>query len=174
MSMLDELVPSLPKSEARIDKSYKNCEQRKRFIHVNKKEFSAHLEKAKSDLTRIENDYNSKAWDWVVIKAYYAIHHAINALLIKVKGFYSKDHFCSILALKHFELLSADLYLNLRKIHSKFSDFTGFDVTYSLRKIGQYNIKKWKLISKSDAESVYSFAKELISFIEEVCYDISN
>lgn len=63
-----------------------------------------------------------------------------------------------------------NLYQKLRNINTKFSDFTGFDVTYTLRKISQYDVRKWKDITEKDADSIYSLAKELISFIEKRCY----
>jgi len=146
--VIEELISRLPKSPEGIKKAYKNCSRLKRFINVKNSEFSAHLEKAKSDLAKIKSDYDNQAWDWVIIKSYYSIHHTINSLLVKVKGFYSKDHTCTILALKHFELIPDDTYKKLREIDTKFSDFTGFDITYALRKISQYDVRKWKNITK--------------------------
>lgn len=168
--VIEELVPKLPKTEKSIKCAYESCLNLKKFVFVESKEFAAHLEKAKSDLKSAETDYKAESWDWVIVKAYYAIHHAINALLVKSKGFYSKDHICAILALKSFELIPEVLYQKLRKIDAKFSDFTGFDITYTLRKISQYDVRKWKDISATDAKSIYSLAKELIAFIEERCY----
>ncbi|MDO8656705.1 MAG: hypothetical protein Q7K45_05700, partial [Nanoarchaeota archaeon] len=82
----------------------------------------------------------------------------------------AKDHFCVLLALKHFDLIPADLYLKLREIHTTFSDFTGFDVSYTLRKIGQYDVVQWKQLTQEDAQSVYSLAKEIISYVERRCF----
>lgn len=168
--VIEELISKLPKTSKGIENAYKNCSRLKRLIRVKNSEFSAHLEKAKSDLAKIKSDYDNRAWDWVIIKSYYSIHHAINALLVKVKGFYSKDHICAILALKYFELIPNDIYKKLRLIDKKFSDFRGFDITYSLRKISQYDVRKWKRISKKDAETIYYLAKEIVSYVEERCY----
>src|SRR3989344_340722 len=168
--MIDEVIPSLPIKEESIKSSYENCFSKRCFIEVDNREFSAHLEKAKSDLARVKNDYQQESWDWVIVKSYYSIMHAFNALLVKEKGFFSKDHFCTILSLKYFELVPREMYLKLRNIHTKFSDFTGFDVTYSLRKISQYDVYRWKEIAPRDAEAVYQLAKEVVSFVEKRCY----
>lgn len=166
--VIEEIVPNLPKKAERIQKAYESCSER--FITVSKEEFSAHLEKSKSDLANVESDFLKGSWDWAIIKSYYATHHAINALLIKEKGFYSKDHICAILALKFFEILPVVLYQELREINAKFSDFTGFDVSYTLRRISQYDVRKWKQVSKNDAEAIYSLAKKIVAFVEEECY----
>ena len=168
--MIDDIISTLPKSKEKIEKSYTNCEKLKKYVAIGNSEFVSHLEKAKSDLSSIETDFQQEKWDWVIIKAYYSIHHAINTLLIKFLGFYSKDHFCSILALKNFELIDEDTYKKLKNISTKFSDFTGFEISYSLRKISQYDVEKWKQISKEDASKVYDFAKEFVAFVEKRCF----
>lgn len=169
--VIEELIPQLPKTKKGIENAYGNCRRLKRFISVEEDEFESHLEKAKSDLSKVKADFDTEGWDWAIIKSYYSVHHAINAMPVRFKGFYSKDHICAILALKYFDLLSEDLYTELRKIHTKFSDFTGFDITYALRKISQYDVKKWKQVSKEDAEAVHGFARKLVSFVEERCYE---
>lgn len=169
--VLEEIISQLPKNSEAIKKVFENCLERKKFIEIKKEEFITHLEKAKSDLKNIANDYEKKAWDWVVIKSYYAIHHAINALLVNKRGFFSKDHICGVIALKNFEIIDEAFYNKLKEINEKFSDFTAFDIMYSLRKLSQYDVIKWKDLSESDAKSIYSFAKEFISFVERKCYE---
>jgi len=170
--VIEELVSQLPKTKESIAKSYESCDTQKRFVKVGKDSFLPHLEKAKSDLSRITPDMENGYWDWVIIKSYYATHHAINALLVKSLGFYSKDHICAILALKNHELLPDELYNKLRSINAKFSDFTGFDITYSLRKISQYNVMRWKSLTKNDARAAYSLADEMVRFAEERCHSV--
>ncbi len=169
--MIEEIIPQLPKTEDRVKNAYESCSNTGKFINVKNEEFSAHLEKAKSDLKNVGADFEKQAWDWVIIKSYYAMHHAINALLIKEKGFYSKDHICAILALKFHELIPVETYNMLREINSKFSDFSGFDITYTLRKISQYDVRKWKSLSKADAESIHLVSKEIVSYVEQRCYE---
>ena len=60
--MIDEVIPSLPIKEESIKSSYENCFSKRCFIEVDNREFSAHLEKAKSDLARVKNDYQQESW----------------------------------------------------------------------------------------------------------------
>ncbi len=168
--MIENIISTLPRNKESVYKGFCNCRKLKKYILVSEKEFAPHLEKAKSDLSKIRADFENEAWDWVVIKSYYSIHHAINALLIRFQGFYSKDHFCAILALKNFDLVPSDIYEKLRKISTKFSDFTGFEISYSLRKIGQYDVIRWKQLSKEDASKIYNFTKEFVAFVEKRCF----
>lgn len=150
--VLEEIKARIPKRKKAIKTFYESCTSRKKFIKVENTEFIIHLEKAKHDLQRAVEEFKDECWDWTIIKAYYAIHHAANALLVKRTGFFSKDHVCLIVSLKHLEVIPDDFYEKLRSLHSRFSDFSAFELVYSLRKISQYNIVKWKELSKSDAE----------------------
>lgn len=169
--VLDELDSHLPRTAQELENAHRACDERKKFISVPNREFAAYLEKAKSDLERVESDYLAEGWDWVVVKSYYAIHHASNALLVRFQGKFSKDHICTILALKRLNLIPASFYDGMRAIYSKFSDFTAFDLTYLMRKVGQYDVRKWKDIDKNDADAIYSFAKEFLGFAEKRCYE---
>ncbi len=169
--MIEEFVSNLPKTREGVKSAFENCSSRAKFIEAAKTEFKNHLEKAKSDLRSIENDFSTEFWNWVVVKSYYAMHHAANALLIKSGGMFSKDHICAIIALKHSELLPDDFYERIRKIHAKFSDFTAFEAAYNIRKIGQYDVVRWKEIKKADAEVFFGLAKEFIAFAEARCYE---
>ncbi|MGC8812551.1 MAG: HEPN domain-containing protein [Candidatus Aenigmatarchaeota archaeon] len=164
--VLEELSSKLPKRKRAIKSFYETCLSRKKFIKVESSEFSIHLEKAKHDLQRAIKEFEDECWDWTIIKAYYSIHHAANALLVKKAGFFSKDHVCLIISLKHLELIPNEFYEELRTLYSKFSDFSAFELVYSLRKISQYNIIKWKELSKKDAEIVLEFAKKFVKFVE--------
>lgn len=164
--MLEQIRSEMPKSKESIESFFGSCIQRKRFLEEKKEEFFIHLEKAKHDLTRAIAEFEDKCYDWTVVKAYYAMHHAANSLLIKKKGLFSKDHICLVIALKHFELIPDNFYEKLRELHSKFSDFTAFDMTYSLRKISQYDVIKWKQVSENDALIILEFSKKFIGFVE--------
>jgi len=166
--VLEEIKSRLPKRKKTIKTFYESCFSRKKFIKVENSEFTVHLEKAKHDLHRAIKEFEDNCWDWTIIKAYYAIHHAANALLIRKAGFFSKDHICLIVALKNLELIPSEFYEKLRTLHSRFSDFSAFELVYSLRKMGQYNIVKWKELSRNDAKIVLEFAKGFVRFVEEV------
>lgn len=163
---LNEIKSKLPKKESSIEKFYQSCEQRKKFISTAKESFKNHLKKAKHDLYRAIREFEDKCWDWTIIKAYYAIHHAANALLIRKKGFFCKDHSCLIIALKYFNLIKEDLFKELSKLHESFADILGLDLTFQLRKLGQYDVIEWEKITEKDASLIISIAKKFISFVE--------
>lgn len=164
--LIDELKSKLPKTDIAIAGFFGSCSERKTYVETEKSETVRHLEKAKHDLSRAIREFEDNCFDWTVIKAYYAIHHAGNALLVKGRGVFSKNHVCLIIALRHLDLISDEFYQELRGIHSKFSDFTAFDMTYSLRKISQYDVVRWKSIGRDDADAMLSFAKKFVGFVE--------
>ncbi|VVB60959.1 HEPN domain protein [uncultured archaeon] len=164
--LIEELKSKLPKREQSINSFFASCSERKSYINAESSDIALHLEKAKHDLSRAIKEFEDGCFDWTVIKAYYSIHYAGNALLIKRQGVFSKSHVCLIIALKRLNLISDDFYGELREIHSKFSDFTAFEITYSLRRIGQYDVVKWKSIGREDADALISFAKKFIQFVE--------
>jgi uncharacterized protein (UPF0332 family) len=164
--VLEEIKARLPQRRKTIKTFYESCTSRKKFIKVESTEFFIHLEKAKHDLQRAMEEFKDRCWDWTIVKAYYAIHHAANALLIKKAGFFSNDHICLIVSLKYLELLPENFYEKLRTLYSRFSDFSAFELVYSLRKLSQYNTAKWKEISRSDAKVVLEFAREFVRFVE--------
>jgi len=166
--VLEEVGSKLPTRKDSIKAYYETCASRKKFINIDASEAILHLEKAKHDLSRAIKEFEDDCWDWTIIKAYYSIHHAANALLIKKAKMFSKDHICLIVALKHLGLIPNEFYEELRKLHSKFSDFTAFEIAYSLRKVSQYDVVKWKELSKEDAELVLEFAKKFVKFVEEL------
>ncbi len=158
----------LPMKEESIRKFYQNCEKRKKFIETDKSNCEKHLKKAKHDLFRSTKEFDDKCWDWTVVKAYYAIHHAANSILLKNKGFFCKDHSCLIIALKHHKLIKDDLFKDLSDLHESLSDVLGLDITFQLRKIGQYDVNEWENITEKDAESTITIAKKIVSSAENV------
>lgn len=160
----------LPKKEKSIEKFYLNCEKRKKFVAVGKENYKKHLKKAKHDFYRAEKEYNDKCWDWTVIKSYYSIHHAANALLLGKKGFFCKDHSCLIVALKYYSLIKEDLFKELLDLYDSLADVFGLDLTFQLRKLSQYDVNEWENIKEEDASLTISIAKKLISFVENENY----
>ena len=163
---LDEIKLKLPAKEKGIEKFYCNCENRKKFIQSDKENYKQHFEKAKHDLYRAEKEAEDKCWDWTIIKAYYAVHHAANSILLKKKGFFCKDHSCLIIALKYHNLIEKELFDELSKLHEKFADVLSLDLAFQLRKIGQYSVSEWQNLSEADASLILSIAKKFLSFVE--------
>ena len=164
--LLEELKSKLPKRKKSIENFFNSCMERKSFVKTDSQEYVLHLEKSKHDLNRALKEFEDKCFDWTIIKAYYAVHHVANALLIKKQGMFSKNHICLLVALKYLNLIPEEFYQKLREIHSKFSDFSAFEITYSLRKISQYSVAKWKELTENDTKAILLFAKQFVAFVE--------
>lgn len=157
---------NLPEKEKSFKKFFNNCKNRKKFVDDTKEHYKQHFKKAKHDLTRAIAEFNDGCWDWTIIKAYYAIHHAGNSLLSKFKNQFSKDHSCLIIALKHFNIIDESLFEELTKLNEKFSDILSFDLMFQLRKISQYSVDEWEDLTKEDANLVLNVAKKIVKFAE--------
>jgi len=164
--MIENIKGKLPKEEKAVEKFYQSCEIRKKYVESKSDFADKHLKKAKHDLYRATREFEDKCWDWTVIKAYYAIHHAGNALLLKKKGFFCKDHYCLIVALKYHNLIKDELFNELSKLHESFADTLGLDLTFQLRKMSQYDVNEWENVKESDASLIVSVAKKFVSFVE--------
>lgn len=164
---INKLEIKLPKKEDSIEKFFRGCEKRKKFIEDSKEHHKRHLKKAKHDLSRAIAEFEDECWDWTIVKSYYAIHHGGNALLSRNKNQFSKDHSCLIIALKHYDLIDTSLFDELVKINERFSDVLSLDLTFQLRKISQYSVDEWEELSKEDAELILNVAKKFIKFVEE-------
>lgn len=163
---IEKIEVKLPKKESSIKKFFNNCEKRKKLVIDTEEHYKKHLKKAKHDLMRAIAEFEDECWDWTVIKAYYSIHHAGNALLSKNKNVYSKDHSCLIVALKYYNLIDQALFEELTKINKKFSDVLSLDLTFQIRKIG-YSVDEWEELTKEDAELILNIAKKFVKFVEE-------
>jgi uncharacterized protein (UPF0332 family) len=70
-------------------------EKRMRKIEPNDKLSKEHIEKAKHNLKAADYNVQGHFDDWAVSQSYYAMYHALLAILFK-KGFESKNHECTI------------------------------------------------------------------------------
>ena len=72
-------------------------ESEKRMIKIkpNDKLSKEHIEKAKHNLKAADYNVQGHFDDWAVSQSYYAMYHALLAILFK-KGFESKNHECTI------------------------------------------------------------------------------
>jgi len=165
--VIENLTPKLPKKEKTAERFFLSCERRKKIIADTEGHYVQRLEKAKHDLARASAEFKDGCWDWTIIKAYYAIHHAANALLSKKKNVFSKDHSCLIVSLQHYNLIPKDIFNDLSKVHEKFSDIFSLDITFQLRKIGQYGVDEWKNIGEKDAKMIMDVATKFVRFAEE-------
>jgi len=164
--VIEKIKSKLPKKDESLQKVFEFCTKRKKIIQDTEGHSLARLEKAKHDLSRAFEEIKANSFDWTVIKAYYAIHHAGNALLSKKRQEFSKDHQCLIVALHHFNLIPSNLFQELKKIDERFSDVLSLDIGFELRKISQYGVDGWKEISRKDAEMLLDVARKFVEFVE--------
>lgn len=157
----------LPLQEEFVKRFFANCENRRKFVEDAEEHYKQHLKKAKHDLERALAEFRDGCWDWTIIKSYYAVHHAGNALLSKNKSLFSKDHSCLIIALKYYDLIDQSLFEKLVKINERFSNVFSLDLTFQLRKISQYSVDEWEDLTKEDDEVILEIAKQFIKYVEE-------
>lgn len=164
--MIKDIKIKIPKTEKAIENSLKACEKRRKFVTDTEEHYKKRLKKAKHDLQRAIDEFQGNTWDWTIIKAYYAMHHAANALFSKKKGLFSKDHSCLLIALKYYNLINKEFFDKLVSITEEFSDTLSIDIAFEMRKIGQYDVDKWEELTKEDAEKVLEVAKQFVAYVE--------
>ena len=71
-----------------------------------------------------------------------------------------------IISLKYHNLINDDFFKELSTLHESLSDILGLDLTFQLRKLGQYDVNEWENITEKEASLIISVAKKLISFVE--------
>ena len=169
--MMDRVKIKLPKAEKAMYNFFSNCEKKKKFVKDVKGHYIKHLKKAKHDFSRALDEFEDECWDWTIVKSYYAIFHAGNALLSKKKGLFSKDHSCLISALKVWNLIGNELFSKLVKVYERFSDTLSIDLTFQLRKISQYDVDSWEDLTKKDARLVLEVSREFVKWVESEVYD---
>ena len=74
-------------------------EKRMKQIAPNYARSKEHIEKAKHNLLAAEYNFKGHFEDWAVSQSYYAMYHALLAILFK-KGYESKNHECTINAIE--------------------------------------------------------------------------
>jgi uncharacterized protein (UPF0332 family) len=75
-------------------------EDRLKKISPNTQQSTNHLHKAKHNLKAAQYSKQGGYTDWTVSQAYYALYHALLALLYK-HGYESKNHSCTLAAIQH-------------------------------------------------------------------------
>ena len=89
-------------------------EKRLRKIKPNDKLSKEHIEKAKHNLKAANYNVQGHFDDWAVSQSYYAMYHALLAILFK-KGFESKNHECTISTVE-FLIESKEINLGIEDI----------------------------------------------------------
>lgn len=69
--------------------------------------------------------------------------------------------------MKYHDLIDKSLFEELIKINKKFSNILSLDLTFQVRKIGQYSVDEWEELKREDVELILKVAKKFIKFVEE-------
>ena len=89
--------------------------KRMRKIRPNDKLYKEHIEKAKHNLKAADYNVQGHFDDWAVSQSYYAMYHALLAILFK-KGFESKSHECTLSTIE-FLIESKEINLDLEDLY---------------------------------------------------------
>ncbi|PIN77032.1 hypothetical protein COV15_03350 [Candidatus Woesearchaeota archaeon CG10_big_fil_rev_8_21_14_0_10_34_12] len=158
----------MPDNKSKLGWCLKN-EKRMKKISPNNALSKEHIEKAKHNL--MAADYNAKGnfEDWAVSQSYYAMYHALLAILFK-KGFESKNHECTISTV---EFLVEIKQINLSKEDLSFirttEQMTSKDAK-SLREEFQYGTKT--KVNKILLTQLLQKSREIVEKIELMLSDM--
>lgn len=152
---------ALPKTEEALEKAYENCEMKKSFRNVDNEQFQDYLMRSQKDIASADNDFKNGDYYWARIKAYQALFHILNALLVKHFGYYSKDHGCILTALLKNNIITDKIASQLHLVvenATKNAAMTSEDAVQDIddfriqRNFALYKPKAWKEITKEDIE----------------------
>src|SRR3989338_6320511 len=151
----------LPKTEKALERAYLACESKKKLRKIDNNTFSDYVIRSQKDIASADNDFKNEDYYWARIKAYQALFHMLNALLVKNLGYYSKDHGCIINALLKHKIITDDTAAKLHIIvndTSKKSIETSDDAIQDIddfriqRNFALYKPKAWEDVTKQDIE----------------------
>jgi len=147
----------LPKTANALENAYTNCE--KKFRKIDSSQFKDYVIRSQKDIFSAENDFKNEDYYWARIKAYQALFHMLNALLVKNFGYYSKDHGCILTALLKNRIINdetaSQLHLlveNVVKTKIKTSEeaIQDIDDFRIQRNFALYKPKAWEEITRKD------------------------
>ncbi len=156
----------------KIKKSFEECKRKKLLLSVelDEENIKGHIEKAKHYLKAV--DYNMKDFqDVAVASAFYAMYHALLALLRK-HGYVARAQECAINAVQHLIIenkINLDMkYIDFIRLTDK-SKGTG---AKNLREELQYGIKT--SVQEEILETLKKNAIEFVEVIETLLYTLKE
>lgn len=157
-----------PTAEGSLERAFEACNGKNVFrkVDATPKDF---LEKSQYDLSRAKEDFERKDYVWAIVKGYYSIFHASNAILLLKKGYISKDHGCLYVALRKFDLIPSELFGQLEVI-SEALDINAFFTLMDARKTSTYDVVAWKEVEAGDARIVLDAAQAVIKIAMGVIF----
>ncbi len=150
---------TLPKTAKALENAYKNCEINNKFRKVDAQQFHDYAVRSQKDIASADNDFKNEDYYWTRIKAYQALFHMLNALLVKHYGYYSKDHGCILTALLKNNIITDEIASQLHLVVEnalKSSAKTSEDIMQDIddfriqRNFALYKPKAWEEVTKMD------------------------
>jgi len=144
-------------------------EKRMRKIKPNDKLSKEHIEKAKHNLKAADYNIQGHFDDWAVSQSYYAMYHALLAILFK-KGFESKNHECTI--------STVEFLIEVKEINLSMEDLSFIRTTEqmttkdakSLREEFQYGTKTY--VNRILLAELLQKSKAIVEKIEIILSDM--
>lgn len=138
-----------------------------RKIKPNSKESKKQIKKSESDLEVMQYLFIGNKSDWVASAAFYAMYHALLAILYKL-GYESRNQECTITAI---EKLIADKIINLEERYiSLIRDIQNIESAKSIREEMQYSSET--SMENERCKRLMNQAKEFVDRIKEVLEEI--
>lgn len=154
---------TLPKTGEALEKAYENC--KRKFREIDSQKFQDYVVRSQKDMASADNDFKSEDYYWARIKAYQALFHMLNALLVKNFGYYSKDHGCILTALLKNSIITDEIASKLHIVVGslpKGNATTSEDALQDIddfriqRNFALYKPKAWEEVTKEDIEQELS------------------
>ena len=139
-----------------------------RKIEKNPKESNDQIQKAKSDLDTMHYLYNGNKTDWVASTAFYAMYHALLAILYKL-GYESRNQECTIVSIEKF-IKDGTISLEQEYIDMIRSLQGSVEDAKSIREEMQYGSKT--VLEKRRCEKVMNNAKKMVERVREILEEI--
>ncbi len=168
------MVKAIPQTTKALENAYQDCEKRNIFRKVAKDSFSDYVTRSQKDIASADNDFKNEDYHWTRIKAYQALFHMINALLVKNLGYYSKDHGCILTALLKNRIITDETASKLQLVVKGMTESnaaTHEDAVQDIddfriqRNFALYKPKAWKEVTKEDIEQELNKIKNNIKIL---------
>lgn len=158
---------NLPANSTALNRAFLSCERKGKLKAIDVALYSDYVERAQKDLASAERDFSAGDFHWARVKAYQSLFYLLNALLIKYKGYFSKDHGCVIIALMHENIITeetaAALHLLVKNALEQVNAdtiYADFDEFRMQRNFALYKPKAWEDVKAEDVRQELDKIKE--------------
>lgn len=157
-----------------IENAYADCENNNSFRQIDDGSFKDYVVRSQKDLASAENDFNAGDYYWTRIKAYQALFHILNALLVKHTGKFSKDHGCILIALMKHDIITEEISKELHIVMDKKKPANPADVIQDIddfriqRNFALYKPKAWDDVTKDDIRQELDKVKHNINILVDL------